>query len=236
MQDHGRLVSSAVAAAALSGAVGVLAACSSSSTGSLTSPAGSCTYPYGVPSPATDTLAAERQACTFAKGALTSQTIGGPVQSMDRLEHVVVVMLENRSFDHYFSDLPSAMGADVAGADTNPDGHGGVVTRYHEPGYCEITGSEPQHEWGDAHLAYSAGKMDGFVAATGAPTPMGYSPTTAICPSITSSRRNSRSRTATTHRCSGPPGPTASSSSRARRAVTRRAPTPTLWSPSSVAW
>ncbi|MBT6434539.1 MAG: phospholipase C, phosphocholine-specific, partial [Deltaproteobacteria bacterium] len=51
------------------------------------------------------------------------------------IEHVVVLMLENRSFDHYLGSLSLVEGrTDIEGltADmSNPDPEGGVVNVYH---------------------------------------------------------------------------------------------------------
>ena len=61
---------------------------------------------------------------------------------MTPLHHVVVVMLENRSFDHLLSGLPSVDGhPDVATDETNPNAKGGTEHRYHESCFCDA--SEP---------------------------------------------------------------------------------------------
>jgi phospholipase C len=160
--------------AAAAAAVVALSSCSGSN-GAAYNPGAVCDAGTAGPaSPAPDSMAGMRAACAFGADASTSDTIGGPTQDAGVLEHVVVLMLENRSFDHIFSDLPSVhVTADVAGPGTsNPDGDGGVVYRYPEPTNCEA--AEPQHEWGDAHLSLAGGRMDGFVAATGDRSPMGY--------------------------------------------------------------
>jgi len=46
---------------------------------------------------------------------------------LDQLQHIVVLMMENRSFDHMLGSLPGIGGIDDAGAYTNPDTNGNPV-------------------------------------------------------------------------------------------------------------
>ena len=46
---------------------------------------------------------------------------------LDQLQHIVVLMMENRSFDHMLGSLPGIGGIDDAGAYTNPDTTGAAV-------------------------------------------------------------------------------------------------------------
>ena len=46
---------------------------------------------------------------------------------LDQLQHIVVLMMENRSFDHMLGSLPGIGGMDDAGAYTNPDTNGNAV-------------------------------------------------------------------------------------------------------------
>jgi len=46
---------------------------------------------------------------------------------LDQLQHIVVLMMENRSFDHMLGSLPGIGGIDDAGAYTNPDTKGNPV-------------------------------------------------------------------------------------------------------------
>jgi phospholipase C len=49
---------------------------------------------------------AEAQTCRFAAGALPAETVGSrPHGTAIPIDHVVVLMQENRSFDHYFGQL-----------------------------------------------------------------------------------------------------------------------------------
>ena len=101
-----------------------------------------------------------------ARARLTSAPISG-------IEHVVVLMQENRSFDHYFGTMPGVRGfADPSvpksrfyqyDAD-NPD-------KYLLPFHTDTHSTSAQHlpsnshSWGPQHDSYDNGKMDGFVTA-----------------------------------------------------------------------
>lgn len=103
----------------------------------------------------------QRQAptCAFDAGDLTEKTLGPDAPKPPKDIRVVVVMLENRSFDHYLSGVP---GTHYATDRTNPNpldprgsSHQDLATSF-----CLKT---PPHEWGAAHLEYDNGLMDDFV-------------------------------------------------------------------------
>src|SRR4051812_30632993 len=62
-----------------------------------------------------------REACEFKKGAMPEQTLDAeePIGQRIPIDHFVIVMQENRSFDHYFHDLPKFGQPDV---DVTPKG------------------------------------------------------------------------------------------------------------------
>lgn len=157
-----------------------LFACSSSST-STPAPA---TGDAGAAGDAAVTdLDAARASCTFGPGALAADTLGkaGADAQQMPIDHIVIVMRENRSFDQYFGSLPKAGQPDVETwpADyTNPDTTGAAVAPSHLTSTCYP--ADPPHQWDGMHAQWDNGKMDGFVksAATVAPTDghyaMGY--------------------------------------------------------------
>jgi phospholipase C len=84
---------------------------------------------------------------------------------------VVVVMMENRSFDHHFGSLsldggyPGAAIVDgLHGRESCPDLAGNDVACW------RMSGGEPRyiptHKWDACHLAYDGGKNDGFIRAS----------------------------------------------------------------------
>jgi len=80
------------------------------------------------------------------------------------IEHVIVVMMENRSFDHLLGWLPHANGKQ-AGL-TYPSPQGTPTKTYHQTQFngCDFT--DPDHSYGGGRLQYNAGKMDGFFSDT----------------------------------------------------------------------
>jgi phospholipase C len=134
-------------------------------------------------------LAPQRAACAFDAGAWPAQTIGTdyPVGPDIPINHVIVIMQENRSFDHYlgrlvaqgyyqpgdFSTAASADGGEEAGSGfvhadqldgpppgwSNPDADGGVVVPHADNEYCYGV----NHSWAAQHDDYDNGLNDHFV-------------------------------------------------------------------------
>jgi phospholipase C len=108
------------------------------------------------------------------------------------IDHIIILMKENRSFDHYFGSLRGVRGFDDPNAQRQG---GGSVFRQadpgHPPGYVlpfrlDTRRTNAQrlhdlsHEWGPQHAAWNGGAMDSWLpahrAADGASAPltMGY--------------------------------------------------------------
>ena len=121
----------------------------------------------------------QRAACAFSAGALPSQTFGPSIANAAiPIDTFVILIKENRSFDHYFSLLPSRGQPDAevapAGA-SNPDSMGNPVARYHAPSLCTSPGvGDLAHSWTQMHNDWNNGAMDGFVRVNGVPEPMSY--------------------------------------------------------------
>jgi phospholipase C len=119
-----------------------------------------------------------RAACTYKKDALPAETEGAsyPMGSAIPIDHILVVMMENRSFDHYFQKLPEygQKAAEVAPATfSNPDKNNMPVPIFHTSDFCVL---DTNHEWNGTHEQLNGGKMDGFVKTsdlTGSPPPGG---------------------------------------------------------------
>ena len=126
-------------------------------------------------------LAAMAFACGIATVACSSSSssapdvvtatsaAGGTAAEADvsRIEHVVVLMQENRSFDHYFGHLKEyapnldveAEPADASNPDpTNPDGP--QIAAFHQTNLCEV--ADLDHSWNGTHREFDGGAMDGF--------------------------------------------------------------------------
>jgi phospholipase C len=118
--------------------------------------------------PSDEGAEAARARCQFARGALAGETVGQSQRIGDDIpiKKVIVVMQENRSFDHYFHRFPAWAGRndiDVAPSEsTNPSVAGGtdVAARMaHAEHYCFL---DTNHEWSGTHRQINGGKMDGF--------------------------------------------------------------------------
>jgi phospholipase C len=108
-----------------------------------------------------------RQACAFKAGMTTGLTVSRdtPIGDEVPIDTIVILMMENRSFDHILGALPEfgQTDVDVAKADvTNPDSQGNAVQRFHNPSYCF---GDTNHEWDGSHTEWDGGKNDGFVIA-----------------------------------------------------------------------
>lgn len=96
---------------------------------------------------------------------------------LEAVEHVVFVMQENRSFDHYFGMYPGVRGFNDRDGDARsifeqrwPDGPDGQTHLFPyklkdattQP-LCAGNADVPTHDWGPQHQSWNGGKMDRFV-------------------------------------------------------------------------
>ena len=126
----------------------------------------------GKPTPVA-TIAPEKSlmpqsACPYGPGAMPKETLPPNALRGDGIpiDHFVIVMQENRSFDHYFANLTSygQPDADVAGPNAqNPDVNDGnaVVHPFLLPHACS---DDLPHDAKRVREQFHEGKMDGFVA------------------------------------------------------------------------
>jgi phospholipase C len=83
------------------------------------------------------------------------------------IEHVVVLMMENRSFDHFLGWLP---GADGRHDGTYLSADGNVYPNYPlAPDFQGCGYSDPDHSWEGFLVQYNGGKLDGFLQRPTAP-------------------------------------------------------------------
>jgi phospholipase C len=89
-------------------------------------------------------------------------------ESMPEIQHIVIYMQENRSFDHYFGTLGRGDGFTLDGSgtptDSNPDLNGDPVPVFLAPSTCETLEVASQ-SWNDTHVSVNGGAMDGFIRA-----------------------------------------------------------------------
>ena len=108
-------------------------------------------------------FATQRAACAFKAGTLAKDTFGPSVLATQiPIDTFVLVVHENRSFDHYLSQLPKLgpTDADVAPDDaTIPGPNSTKVARYHQTSLCA---ADAGHSWNAMHKDWDTGKNDGF--------------------------------------------------------------------------
>ncbi len=119
---------------------------------------------------ATPLWAQSPPSCTFGPGDLPATTLppGTPHGAEIPINRIVVLMQENRSYDHYLGQLHKR-GAEREPRDaSNPDPNTGApIVAFHQRATCEV--ADLAHSWNATHREWNGGAMDGFTAANVAP-------------------------------------------------------------------
>lgn len=97
---------------------------------------------------------------TGAAAAAASTLVGG--QGASTINHVVLVMMENRSFDHLLGWLPNADGMQAGLTFPNPSGSP-MATWPLAPDFTGCSYPDPDHSYSGGRIEYDNGKMDGFL-------------------------------------------------------------------------
>ncbi len=108
-------------------------------------------------------------------GSLPRTDLAAGTDLVPEIEHFVVIMMENHSFDNVLGLIGRGdgftLGSDGQPAATNPDGHGNLIHAFHMPTECATNGIG--NDWKVSHEAYDGGTCQGFVTST-TPEAMGY--------------------------------------------------------------
>ena len=102
-------------------------------------------------------------------GSLPYPHLPAGTDTIPQIEHVVVLMMENHSYDNRLGMLfrPGAdgfrIGRDGLPAAVNPYPNGQIQHAFRMPTTCQLP-SRPSQEWTASHNAYDNGRMDGFVS------------------------------------------------------------------------
>ncbi len=99
-------------------------------------------------------------ATPLSLGSATPVPQASPTAAADPIQHIVIMVKENRSFDNYFGTFPGA-----AGATTGQISNGDVVPLLHTPDHTLL---DINHAGDAAHVAVNGGKMNGFDRLQGA--------------------------------------------------------------------
>ncbi len=111
--------------------------------------------------------AASVPAATLAGCIATSksQTQGAnevlPSPASSGIEHIVVVMMENRSFDHLLGWLPNANGCQTGLS--YPDNNGNLQPTKKLNYYVGCSHPDPDHTYAGGRSEYDSGRMDGWL-------------------------------------------------------------------------
>ncbi len=96
--------------------------------------------------------------------AETGQTLAAlPSPGSSGIDHVIVVMMENRSFDHFLGWLPAADGRQ-AGL-SYVDRYGASHSTYHLSSYASCGHQDPDHSYEGGRIQLNGGKVDGWLRA-----------------------------------------------------------------------
>ena len=134
---------------------------------------GACGQSSSAPS-TTSTTALKRKGI-LEPGSLPYPGRAAGTDQVPDIEHIVVLMMENHSFDNILGLIGRGDGFTLGpnGQPTakNPDGQGNYIHAFHMPTECQTDGVG--NDWKVTHEAYDGGTCQGFVTSTSAEA-MGY--------------------------------------------------------------
>jgi len=112
-------------------------------------------------------------------GSLPFPELPMGTDTIPQIEHIVVLMMENHSYDNRLGMLcrPGAdgfrIGRNGLPLATNPYANGDIQHAFRMPTTCQLDGF-PGQDWLDSHVQYANGRNDGFVESGSGPVSMGY--------------------------------------------------------------
>ena len=110
-------------------------------------------------------------------GSLPNPRLPAGTDTLPEIEHIVVLMMENHSYDNYLGMLRRGDGftLDKSGRPTavNRDASGRAVPAFHLAETCQLA-KQPTQAWDASHIQYDDGRNDGFVRSGSGPVSMGY--------------------------------------------------------------
>ena len=110
-------------------------------------------------------------------GSLPHPALPAGTDTLPQIEHIVVLMMENHSFDDHLGTLGRGDGLTLGPhrrpVNYNPDPAGGVVRSFHNPNTCGESDSGISQSWNTSHTCWDHGSNLGFVKGSG-PAALGY--------------------------------------------------------------
>ncbi|TMK59279.1 MAG: alkaline phosphatase family protein [Actinobacteria bacterium] len=109
-------------------------------------------------------------------GSLPHPRMPAGTDTIPQIDHIIVVMMENHSYDNYLGMLGRGDGLRLdkhhQPLASNPDTEGNVVHAFRMPTTCQLR-RRPSTAWNASHISFNGGHNDGFVRASGE-VAMGY--------------------------------------------------------------
>lgn len=116
-------------------------------------------------------------------GSLPFPKLPPGTDTMPEIEHIIVLMMENHSYDNHLGMLGRSkgqrprgdgftIGVDGQPVNSNPTGTGKRQLVFPMPSDCQ--NDKPDQDWLHSHLQYDGGTNEGFVTSGVGPTAMGY--------------------------------------------------------------
>ena len=112
-------------------------------------------------------------------GSLPYPHLPAGTDTIPQIEHIVVLMMENHSYDNRLGMLRRRdadgfrLGRDGLPRATNPYANGDLQHAFRMPTTCQLDG-HPGQDWLTSHVSYDNGRLDGFVESFSGPVSMGY--------------------------------------------------------------
>jgi phospholipase C len=106
-------------------------------------------------------LSAARSASWFAAGSAPPPALPAPADS--GIDHIIVLMMENRSFDHFLGWMPGADGEQAGLGFT--DRYGVRHPTHHLGDFQGCGHPDPDHSYEGGRIQFNAGKCDGWLRA-----------------------------------------------------------------------
>jgi phospholipase C len=112
-------------------------------------------------------------------GSLPYPHLPAGTDTIPKIEHIVVLMMENHSYDNKLGMLSRLdadgfkIGSDGKPTATNPYANGDTQHAFAMPTTCQLLG-KPSQTWQNSHTQFAAGRNTGFVESGSGPVAMGY--------------------------------------------------------------